>query len=97
MRLIDADALLEEHCGDCSLAQQKMCKNDPVCGSAMWIIEAPTIEAKPVVHGWWEWCGGIPWCSNCGEMPPDYSYDDDAGTTPYCPLCGAKMDSKQKA
>ena len=44
-RLIDANALLEENCGDCSRQQRKMCENDPVCGSAMWIVEAPTVDA----------------------------------------------------
>lgn len=52
----------------------------------------PTIEAEPVRHGRWEWRGGIPWCSNCGEMPPGYSYEGDVNTTPYCSNCGAKMD-----
>ena len=54
----------------------------------------PTIEAEPVRHGRWEWRGGIPWCSNCGEMPPGYSYEGDVNTTPYCPNCGAKMDKE---
>ena len=53
---------------------------------------SPTIDAEPVRHGRWEWRGGIPWCSNCGEMPPGYSYEGDVNTTPYCPNCGAKMD-----
>ena len=41
--------------------------------------------------GRWEWRGGIPWCTNCGEMPPDYSYGGDANTTQFCPNCGADM------
>ena len=52
-------------------------------------------EVDRVRHGRWEWRGGIPWCSNCGEMPPGYSYEGDANTTPYCPKCGAKMDKKE--
>jgi hypothetical protein len=90
-RLIDANALLKEHCGDCSLAQQKMCENDPVCGSAMWIVEAPTVDAVEVVHGRWneinQIATGLPWkyrCNECG-CPQDYKHN-------YCPNCGAKMD-----
>lgn len=55
----------------------------------------PRVDAVEVVHGRWEWRGGIPWCSNCGEMPPGYSYDGVVNTTPYCPLCGAKMDLEE--
>lgn len=92
MRLIDADALLEEHCGACSLAQQKMCENDPVCGSAMWIVEAPTIEAEPVVHGRWiphnkgqnNWCE----CSKCNTVGSPF--------WKRCPVCEAKMDGGEK-
>lgn len=59
-RLIDADALLEEHCDGCSLAQREECKADPVCASAMWIAEAPTVDAVPVVH-----CCD---CQNCSVL-----------------------------
>ena len=86
-RLIDANALLEEHCGDCSLPQREMCKNDPVCGSAMWIIEAPTVDAVEVVRckdckyyregKIWE---GVKFCfrlrGNDGE-PVGYNFCDD--------------------
>jgi hypothetical protein len=49
-RLIDADAILEEHCDGCSLAQREECKAKPVCGLAMWIVEAPTVDAVEVVR-----------------------------------------------
>lgn len=55
-----------------------------------------TVDAVEVVRGRWEWRGGIPRCSNCGEMPPGYSYDGVVNTTPYCPNCGAKMDGGRK-
>ena len=93
-RLIDADALLEEHCGDCYPKQREMCKNDPVCGSAMWIIEAPTVDAVPVVHGRWVWTETGEedyeqyWaCSKCGE----HTYF----ITNFCSNCGAKMDLEE--
>lgn len=87
MRLIDADDLWSEimalpHNGD-------MISSEEV---EQEIRDAPTVDAVEVVHGRWEWRGGIPWCSNCGEMPPGYSYEGDVNTTPYCPNCGAKMD-----
>ena len=96
-RLIDANALLEEHCGDCSPQQRKMCENDPVCGLAMWIIEAPTVDAVEVVHGRWvsSWCG-FDCCSECRKVYAD-GYLTAMGIKPrtqfnYCPNCGAKMD-----
>ena len=97
-RLIDANALLEEHCGDCSPQQRKMCENDPVCGLAMWIVEAPTVDAVEVVHGEWAcvnesenvWmCTGKDGCGNeillLEGTPKDNGWN-------YCPNCGAKMD-----
>ena len=93
-RLIDADALLEEHCGACSLQQREMCKNDPVCGSAMWIIEAPTVDAVEVVHGWWIKhpddlfpAESMQECSVCHEQEFFTLLNEN-----YCPNCGAKMD-----
>lgn len=58
------------------------------------VKDAPTVDAKPVVHGHWKFgCGGYYngilqvdlWdCSNCGESC-EYDFK-------YCPYCGAKMD-----
>lgn len=50
MRLIDADALRVEHCDGCSADIQQDCKTDPVCASLMWVHDAPTIDAVPVVR-----------------------------------------------
>lgn len=51
MRLIDADALREVHCEGCSSEEiRNGCKNDPVCATLMWVDEAPTIDAVPVVR-----------------------------------------------
>lgn len=58
------------------------------------IKKAHTIDAVPVVHGWWEL--GIPMtCSACGkpaaqEGPLSFLVSD------YCPNCGAKMDAKEE-
>lgn len=59
MRLIDADALREEHCKGCHDDIQQDCKTDPVCASLMWVHEAPTIDAVPVVR-----------CKDCGHGRP---------------------------
>lgn len=57
--------------------------------SAIDIIEnAPTTEAKPVVHAHWEKDEGFPTCSNCKA----FMADKNALLTPYCPYCGAQMD-----
>ena len=51
----------------------------------------PTIDAVPVVHGYWElnhekeWC-----CSACGYAPVVYEGSN------YCGFCGAKMDLEEK-
>ena len=49
-RLIDADELRKEHCEGCPADIQEFCKDDPVCASLMWLNEAPTIDAVPVVR-----------------------------------------------
>ena len=64
MRLIDADALIEEHCKGCHKDIQDGCKTDPVCATLMWFEDAPTIDAVPVVR-----------CKDCKHWHPD----DDEG------------------
>lgn len=50
MRLIDADALREVHCEGCDETIRSICENDPVCATLMWVDEAPTVDAVPVVR-----------------------------------------------
>ena len=81
MRLIDADALIEE-----ALTEGAYGYVD-----AKQIADAPTIDAAPVRHGRWE-CGKP--CPVCGEnrfkgLDADIWADWEP---PYCPNCGAKMD-----
>ena len=60
-----------------------------------YIEEAPTIEAKPIVHAHWEkWgCEGTV-CSNCyGRVL--YECDEQEKKSKYCPHCGATMDGKE--
>lgn len=72
MRLIDADALREEHCKGCAADIQQDCKSDPVCASLMWIVEAPTIDAVPVVR-----------CEKCLWYKPAHFRADDGTETPW--------------
>lgn len=95
-RLIDANALIDwltratgfrTNCDDCTDID---CLN---CIIEEAIKNAPTIEAKPVVHGRWisKNHHGYEWvfvCSNCGYVD-GYPFNDRPN---YCPNCGAKMD-----
>ena len=80
MRLIDADALIEE-----ALTEGAYGYVD-----AKQIADAPTVDAAPVRHGRWE-CGKP--CPVCGEnrfkgLDADIWADWEPS---YCPNCGAKM------
>ena len=85
MRLIDADALLEQY-------------EDPYTDfiDADDVRNAPTIDAVPVVHGY-DTSGGMSLftCSVCGWHCWD-TYCGDTDTYNYCPNCGAKMDGERK-
>ena len=84
MRLIDADALIPKgtKVTDDVIAVHNAIKN------------APTIEAEPVRHGYWENANGRPKtyirkCSVCGKE----AYFCGRGCSyKFCPNCGAKMD-----
>lgn len=89
MRLIDAEALLEEAWDvDCRCGYVQVVD----VGS---IEEAPTIEAKPVVHAHWEnehlnrYGHLCHCCSNCGFSA---SHKDKN----WCANCGAQMDEGVK-
>ena len=45
--LIDRQALVERHCEGCTAAVREECKNDPICGSMMWVVEEPAVDAVP--------------------------------------------------
>ena len=87
MRLIDADAFLE-----------RMSRTDRFFGVVYDINDAPTVDAVPVVHGWWltweeQFPGRTPrkksmlgvFCSSC------HNHADNMSN--YCPNCGARMDA----
>ena len=95
MRLIDAEAFLKmeiDRCGSAPLVGTCTSDNEYLSDR---LKKAPTIEAKPVVHGRWEEASdgdGIvfPFCRTdfCTII-----YDTEYFN--YCPNCGAKMDEKE--
>ena len=97
MRLIDADALIadlyDEQKHSHLMAPFKLCTADRVDLKFL-LNEAPTIDAAPVVHGKWRYCGSDRFndafeCSVCGRIAMN---DSD-----FCPNCGAKMDGGNNA
>lgn len=86
MRLIDADALIDDMCEDCGAIANGACDKD-VCASVLWVKDAPTIEAVPVRHGRWNIRTFVPregyYCSECRTV--------EWRTSRFCPYCGAKM------
>ena len=113
MRLIDAEALKIKIQKIKAEALEHGFAPESVCGDILlnFLDNAPTIEAKPVVHAHWE--EGK--CSNCEAEAcshswdePIYDYDWDENLqyiytehhteydlTDFCPFCGAQMDEKE--
>ena len=100
MRLIDADALLEQmkKLYQKRSEESNMTGDRAVCvtwnDAVFCINDAPTIDAVPVVHGKWiddksTIVGDIieRYCSLCGQRMSSYI----CRLMPYCPNCGAKM------
>ena len=95
MRLIDAEAFLKmeiDRCGSAPLVGTCTSDNEYLSDR---LKKAPTIEAKPVVHGRWEEASdgdGIvcPFCrTDFCTIIYDTEYFND------CPNCGAKIDEKE--
>ena len=78
MRLIDADALTQKYCADCSADVQDECKIDPVCASLMWVADEPTVEDAVVVVR----------CKDCMHSSPiDTKVSPFMYYRPECVLC----------
>ena len=93
MRLIDEEAFLKteiDRCGSAPLVGTCTSDNEYLSEK---LKKAPTIEAKPVVHGRWIYKGDSDmWvCSRCGRSVNA----DPEGIDLYCYHCGAKMDEKE--
>ena len=69
------------------LAAYDAAHKGPPGGARKLIVEAPTVDAVPVVHAHWKHYSQSDDCSNCGWSTGKYE-----SPTPYCPGCGAKMD-----
>lgn len=104
MRLIDADSLidyLKEMWGRCGEDDWYEAQVKDACEEDVEIVnKQPTIDAVPVMHG--EWIENSPiktYCSICGWASYSMLCEDNSimmrnNRTPYCPNCGAKMDSR---
>ena len=84
MRLIDADALIEEACAEGAYGYV----------DAKQIADAPMVDAAPVRHGQWETNSDRPdtlICSVCKCGFDMWKHDPHN----FCPNCGAKMDKEK--
>lgn len=101
MRAIDADALLERRRNfGKEYALDPVDKNiDDQLVDLRHILNAPTLDLAPVVHGEWvKQKNGRLICSVCGVRGLQDSDELDYYYCPsvYCPCCGAKMDGGKK-
>lgn len=95
-RLIDANALDFNH-----INYDRRCFNEFDAGFIrgcemiiMTVKNAPTVDAKPVVHAHWTGSDGMH-CSHCERNYMDVADADsyESGDIPdFCPYCGAQMD-----
>ena len=101
MRLIDVEALKHEileickyNCFTVIKPTSEQCNGCEIYDIYKKIIEAPTADAKPVIHAHWEKYDDSKccYCSHCGKPAAE---DDDVSWHGYCPICGAKMDESE--
>ncbi|MCM1226104.1 MAG: hypothetical protein NC320_01605, partial [Clostridium sp.] len=52
------------------------------------IVNSPTIESEPMRHG--KWISNDYNHFHCSEC--QHEHDNPEYVTPYCPICGAKME-----
>lgn len=107
MRLIDADALRNGLCVECTLYPDKCLKDKCDWGSIYHIDHAPTVD--PEKHGKWEYkkvreypqAYDFARCSLCGSgfigspkpLFGELNFAKEAiEKMKYCPFCGAAMD-----
>ena len=107
MRLIDADALIED-LGELLYTDENPSEqltdagqaihNAAIALAASEVTDAPTIDASPVVHARWEDSEHRDEkyrCSACGGACWYYDYQGAVARSRFCPNCGAKMDEKE--
>lgn len=88
-RYIDADELLKKSFrieGHIDLPSGKAQNFSAINDTE--IINFPTADVAPVVHGEWDYKNGVYECTKCG-----YSFEPEGYLAyfNYCPNCGAKM------
>ena len=93
MRLIDADALIQKRNHAKAYAQDMY-----VIGQG-YVMDAPTIDAAPVVRGEWVVTDAYPhrvYCSLCYKtnVPNEEWLYEKNDYPKYCMWCGAKMEDK---
>ena len=90
-RLIDADALIHRLLNTKIVAANLFQYANAVTNM---IGDAPTIEAEPVRHGYWENANGRPktYIRKCSVCRKEAYFCGRGCSYKYCPNCGAKMD-----
>jgi hypothetical protein len=90
MRLIDADALID----DIRKNSESYFADD---FAHIWVDKQTPVEAQPVRHGKWRHYERILTCSECGTMFYDDIMEYCGDAVPrHCPECGANMDADKK-
>ena len=97
MRLIDADALMEQFA---KLQMVILLESVEEAEIASMIGNAPTID--PVARGRWMPTSHSRWvkdhvyrCSVCGNILDMYGVNAGRGDANYCPNCGARMEGEE--
>ena len=102
VRLIDANVLVNNICGECISSEEKCNQTDCLRYEERNRIEsAPTIEAEPIKHGQWVLCvdqSGVDndnnnyayFCSQCNHQ----DVHSTNAKVNFCWNCGAKMDEE---
>ncbi len=96
MRLIDADALIDNIPQADLNNDKKISKCGAIADMVLLVCDAPTIDAVPVVRGEWvksdDYKGWLV-CSACRDCYVDNAWVNGKKWR-YCPNCGAKMESE---
>lgn len=93
MRLIDADALIQEMYRIAEETNNEAIHIDCIVDEA--VGNAPAVDAVPVVHGHWileREPDGKPYAFHCSVCDDDFHRIGNIVASDYCPDCGAKMD-----
>ena len=98
MRLIDADALVENL--ELIAKYQPDCKQSTILGVCATIRATKAVDAEPVRHGYWIQSKSVPAYHSCSYCHAAHKMHESCNTyvlLNYCPNCGAKMDGDSSA